>query len=74
MLRAASHGNGREGRECREAREPRSVLFLSGCGYPDYLRCLTLHGLKVLMGSRCLDFPKVAHMYVVGADNRGLFG
>jgi hypothetical protein len=62
MLRAANHS------------EARSVLFLSGCGYPDYLRCLTLHGLKVLMGARCHDYPKVAHMYDVGADNRGLYG
>ena len=39
------------------------ILFLSGQTSPDYLRCLTLHGFKVLLGDRCHDFPKVPHIY-----------
>ncbi len=45
---------------CKEAE---SILFLSGCIRPDYLRCLTLHGLKQLIGSKCHDYPKLPHMY-----------
>ena len=54
----------------------RSVLYLSGCAYPDYLRCLTLHGLKTILGAKCHDFPKVAHIYYgdVARDYRGLYG
>jgi len=40
-----------------------SVLFLSGNLYPDYMRCLMLHGLKEFLGTNCHDFPKVSHMY-----------
>jgi len=39
------------------------ILFLSGCIRPDYLRCLTLHGLKMSIGSNCHDYPKLPHMY-----------
>lgn len=39
------------------------ILFLSGCVRPDYLRCLTLHGLKQKIGSNCHDYPKLTHMY-----------
>jgi len=39
------------------------ILFLSGCTKPDYLRCLTLHGLKQLLGPNCHDYPKIPHMY-----------
>ena len=39
------------------------ILFLSGCIYPDYLRCLTLHGLKLSIGNKCHDYPKLPHMY-----------
>lgn len=30
---------------------------------PDYLRCLTLHGFKQLIGANCHDYPKVSHVY-----------
>jgi hypothetical protein len=40
-----------------------TILFLSGNTDPDYLRCLTLHGLKQLFGTKCHDYPKVAHLY-----------
>jgi len=39
------------------------ILFLSGCIRPDYLRCLTLHGLKRCIGNNCHDYPKLPHMY-----------
>lgn len=39
------------------------ILYLSGDVRPDYLRCLTLHGFKELLGSNCHDYPKVPHLY-----------
>jgi hypothetical protein len=39
------------------------ILFLSGCIRPDYLRCLTLHGLKHSIGNKCHDYPRLPHMY-----------
>ena len=39
------------------------ILYLSGNLDPDYLRCVTLHGLKSLFGSDCHDYPKVPHIY-----------
>lgn len=41
------------------------VLFLSeSTGYGvNYLRCLTLHGFKTLLGSNCHDYPRVDHLY-----------
>lgn len=41
----------------------KSVLFLSGNNYPDYLRCLTLHGFKSLFKSECHDYIDVKHLY-----------
>ena len=41
----------------------KKVLFLSGCILPDYLSCLTLHGLKQGLGSDCHDYPKVPYLY-----------
>ena len=34
---------------------PKSILFLSGHPGVDYLRCLTLHGLKTIYGAACHD-------------------
>lgn len=39
------------------------ILFLSGCVRPDYLRCLTLHGIKMCIGSQCHEYPRLPHMY-----------
>lgn len=39
------------------------ILYLSGDTNPDYLRCLTLHGFKLLFKNNCHDFPKVPHIY-----------
>jgi hypothetical protein len=40
-----------------------NILFLSQDIRPDYLRCLTLHGFKKLLGSKCHDYPKIPHIY-----------
>lgn len=42
---------------------PKSVLFLSGDVRPDYQRCTLLHGLKSLLGSDCVDVPRIDHLY-----------
>ena len=50
---------------CEKPIEGAKVLFLSestGWGV-NYLRCLTLHGFKTLLGSDCHDFPRVNHLY-----------
>lgn len=41
----------------------KSILYLSGHLFSDYLRCLTLHGFKKILGAECHDSPKVPHMY-----------
>lgn len=54
-----------------------NVLFLSfswPCGV-DYLRCLTLHGLKELLGAACHDYPRVDHLYTdYSGDCNALWG
>jgi hypothetical protein len=39
------------------------ILYLSGSTYPDYLRCVTLHGFKKIFGMNCHDYPKIPHIY-----------
>lgn len=39
------------------------ILYLSSDLNPDYLRCLTLHGFKKLLGKECHDYPQVPHIY-----------
>jgi hypothetical protein len=39
------------------------ILYLSGDINPDYLRCLTLHGFKIIFGDNCHDYPKIPHIY-----------
>ena len=46
-----------------------TVLFLSGETTIDYLRCLTLHGMKELLRKRCHDYPKVPHLYRSDTQN-----
>jgi len=51
------------------------ILYLSGDTNPDYLRCLTLHGFKLLFGRNCHDYPKVSHIYKSDNINyEGLYG
>ncbi len=53
---------------------PKSILFLSGDIGVDYLRCLTLHGLKVKYGSMCHDYPKIKHLYKDFDNSYELYG
>jgi hypothetical protein len=39
------------------------ILFLSCHEWTEYLRCTVLHGLKLLFGSNCHDYPKIKHLY-----------
>lgn len=39
------------------------ILFLSENLNPDYMRCLTLIGLKQVLGDKVIDYPKVPHIY-----------
>lgn len=51
------------------------ILYLSGNTSPDYLRCLTLHGFKVLFEENCNDYPKVPHIYKSNSINyKNLYG
>jgi hypothetical protein len=51
------------------------ILFLSWDPLPDYLRCLTLHGLKRLLGNQCHEYPKIPHLYHTSGYNYGtLYG
>jgi len=51
------------------------ILFLSGDTYPDYLRCLTLHGFKSIFGRNCHDYPIVPHLYKLPYINQSeLYG
>ena len=40
-----------------------SILYLSGDTNPDYMRCLTLHGFKKILGKNCHDYPIIPHIY-----------
>lgn len=52
-----------------------NCLYLSGDIKGDYLRCLTLHGFKTLLGSRCHDYPKIPHLYKTNSiDFKKLYG
>lgn len=42
---------------------PKRVLFLGSNPYPDYLRCLTLIGMKQILGRDCVDSISVPHIY-----------
>lgn len=41
----------------------KKVLYLSYDTSPDYLGCLTLHGLKTIFGENIHDFPKIPYIY-----------
>jgi len=46
-----------------------TILYLSGCTNPDYLRCVTLHGLKECFGNKCHDWPIIPHIYKTNSIN-----
>ncbi len=52
------------------------VLFISGSTSPDYLRCCTLIGLKEFLQDKCVDYPKIPHIYKTFpvANARGQYG
>lgn len=51
------------------------VLILSEKTEVDYLRCLTVEGLKDLYGKDCHDFPKIPHIYQNYSENiKNLYG
>ncbi len=54
------------------------ILFLNGLTpfaiYPDYVRCLTLHGFKDLFKQNCHDYPCVNHLYTDYGDATQLYG
>jgi hypothetical protein len=52
---------------------PRQVLLISFWPQPDYLRCLTVHGMKCLLGSAAHEVPKLDHLYQ-GARVDGIYG
>ena len=53
----------------------RSVLLLSGCTKPDYMRCEILTGLKEMFRSECHDYPKVQHLYAdYDINDKSLYG
>jgi hypothetical protein len=50
-------------------------LFLTHNPYPDYLRCVTLIGLKELLQDRIIDVPKIEHIYKsYSKDTHSLYG
>lgn len=52
-----------------------NILFLTQYTDPDYLRCLTLVGLKEVLGNRIIDVPKVPHIYQnYAGDIKQLYG
>jgi hypothetical protein len=53
---------------------PKRVLFLSSDPYPDYLRCLTLSGMKEILGSNCNESPHIAHIYDDYGSTDRLYG
>lgn len=55
------------------AAQPREVLLISFWPQPDYLRCLTVHGMKCLLGSAAHEVPRLDHLYE-GAAVEGLYG
>ncbi|MBA3602128.1 MAG: hypothetical protein H0W50_00415 [Parachlamydiaceae bacterium] len=52
------------------------ILFISGCTWPDYMRCLLLTGLKELFNNNVVDTPKIPHIYNSYPQNAiiGLYG
>ena len=53
----------------------KKILYLSGDINTDYLRCVTLHGFKILFGTNCHDYPKIPHLYKnCTIPNNSLYG
>lgn len=50
------------------------ILFISGDIYPDYQKSLLLQGLREVMGSKVIDFPKINHLYKNFTNKIKLYG
>lgn len=52
------------------------VLYISGCLWPDYMRCTLLIGLREVLGNRLIDYPQVPHLYTSYPQEavKGLYG
>ena len=51
------------------------VLFLNKPKiFPDYLRCLTIHGFKTLLKDECHDYPKLDHLYSDFKNKNTIYG
>lgn len=53
---------------------PKRVLFLSSKPAPDYLRCLTLIGMKEILGEKCVDSVHIPHIYEDYPTPTSLYG
>lgn len=53
---------------------PKRVLFLSSDKKPDYLRCLTLIGMKQILGQRCVESVYIPHIYEDYKESSSLYG
>lgn len=53
---------------------PKRVLFISSDPSPDYLRCLTLSGMKELLGKNCSESPHIPHIYDDYGQTDKLYG
>lgn len=51
------------------------ILYLSNDPSPDYLRCLTMIGLREVLGEEVIDVPKISHIYKnYSEDTTRLYG
>lgn len=41
----------------------KKILVISAHDWTEYLRCSILHGLKLIFGKDCHDYPKIRHLY-----------
>lgn len=53
--------------------KPLNILFLSPNSNQDYLKCLVLHGFKMLFGNKCHDYPKIPCIYK-SCNSKSLYG
>jgi hypothetical protein len=54
--------------------DAKTVLYLSQDLYPDYLRCLMLHGFKDIFKTNCHDVPRINHLYTDCTYTSTLYG
>lgn len=53
---------------------PNRVLFLGSNPGPDYLRCMTLIGMKQILGNQCMESVFIPHIYEDYATPKTLYG